>query len=92
MSETVAVPAWILEPKHHGEYFLLCLSPNGVSVDGGHDKPAGVATARHLIESLACISKHPDRRYVMVRVMPMPEKRGKVNRKAIDALNAIALG
>jgi hypothetical protein len=89
MSKTIAVPAWIFEEKLHGDYFLLSIEPDGVSVDGGHDKPVGVATAKHLIESISCIPKHPDRRYVMLRVMAVPDKHGRVSRRAIDALNAV---
>ncbi|MEN6537817.1 MAG: hypothetical protein ABFD89_29465 [Bryobacteraceae bacterium] len=83
------VPAYIFdEPRG---YFMVAIEPDGrVRVDGVHSKPAGVAEAKRLYESLTAIKPPAGTKYLMVKVAEIPPFRGHVNQGAIDDLNAIS--
>jgi hypothetical protein len=85
-----SVPAWIFERTP--AYFLLGLPPDSdvVDIDGGHSSPKGVAEAKHLRESIACIRPKPGTRFFMLKVEEVPEFKGKVNNSAIATLNEVA--
>lgn len=84
----ILLPLWIFD--HPGEYFLVGIEPDGrVRVDGGHSKPSGVATAKHLHESIEVIKPPNGTKFVMVKVDCVPDFRGSVNQDAIDILNKV---
>jgi hypothetical protein len=92
VADLISVPSWVLDEPHGTcNYYLLRIEGDEARADGCHSDPQDVAKARRLIESIDAITKRPGRRYVMVRVMPVPEHTGSVNRGAIDALNGAAV-
>lgn len=89
MSREVLIPEWMFE--HFGERFMVAIQPDGtVSVDGGHSDSRGVAKAKELHQSIACIAKPPGTKWAMVTIEAIPEFTGKLNRGAIAELNKIA--
>ncbi len=90
-ADEISVPAFVFDgPRDECNYYLLSIADGRAEPDGCHSSPQGVAKAKRLIESINAIRKHPDRRYVMIRVMPVPEHTGRVNQDAIDTLNDAA--
>lgn len=89
MREYIAVPKWVLESPHPQgcNYYLLRIEGGVAEADGCHSDPSDVAKAKHLIESLNCITKAPDRRYVMIRVEEVEGTGGPINQESVDALN-----
>lgn len=87
----ISVPAFVFDGLHDEcNYYLLSIADGVADPDGCHSSPQGVAKAKRLIESISAITKHPDRRYVMIRVMAVPDHTGRVNQEAIDTLNGTA--
>lgn len=85
----ITLPEWIFDQV--GQRFLVYITPDGVAgCDGGHDSPQSVAKAKHLIQSISCIAKPPETKWVMVKIEAVPEFKGKVNQSAINTLNEIA--
>ncbi len=75
----------------HDGYYLVVVQPDGkVSVDGSHSTPHGVTKAKKLYESISVIRPTEGSTFHMVRVLPVPDRPAKVNRKAIDTLNEMA--
>ncbi len=82
----LAIDSFVFD--HPGDYYLVQIRPDGeVRTDGGHSTPAGVAKARELIETIACIKPPEGTIYRMIKVEEVPKFKGRTNKSAISLLN-----
>lgn len=86
MDKEIAVPAWIFD--RIGDYFMVGIEPDGrVRIDGGHRGPDGVAKAVAMHKSIKAIQSPDGTRFIMVRIQEVPDRKVRLNQKAIDQLN-----
>ena len=86
--KTIEIPAFMFDCT--GDWFLVGIEPNGKAfIDGGHDTKQDVAQAKELYESIGCIRPLEETRYLAVKIEKVPAYKGRLNDKAIRALNAM---
>jgi hypothetical protein len=84
----VLIPAWIFD--HYGDYFMIGIEPSGrVRIDGGHSTKQGVVDAKELHRSISAIAAPRDTLWAMVKIERIPERKARVNRRAIKTLNKV---